>query len=762
MRDWGVVAVACRWWRAWGGGDSVAAGGAGSVAGKPGGGQWLPLLSPAQGSKGTGSGHGHAEYVLSNTSQPFKELLRRDTALLLENATIDTAEPLALNIPAFLRAEGDPGSFIVQARGPVSEAFRERLRGAGVTLVSYMPNNAWLVRGSEAQMARLAGQPEVQATLPFEPYYKLKSSLLPLAVEQQPLPAGRYLNLVLFADAREETLKALARLGATVVEEGPSPFGPVVTIQPARESLAALAGLPGVQLIGRAAPRVVANDLARVKMGISLDTLVPDNYFGLTGTNVLVALTDSGVDATHPDLAGRVFTNSFLAGVDTAGHGTHVAGIIAGDGSASGTVLGVPSGSVAGANYRGKAPAAGLYSLRLGESLAAGLGSDAYAQEQTALTNARISNNSWMLGGDYDYDITAASYDAATRDALPGEAGSQPVLFVFTAGNDGGANESGLSGVADSIQSPGTAKNVITVGALEQARDITNEVYYPPATNRLAVWAAGTDSDNQVAAYSSRGNVAPGIEGEFGRFKPDVVAPGTFVASAQSSQWDTNAYYSITNVARNTFQNQLLAPSALNQYSINVNEIIHGLVREYPVSLQIFATPVGDSVGVVSNLPIYVRVADSPATNNYDAVGTNVISLPPDFPLTPGTGYFYAVGNPTNIGVRFNVTTEITYTNNLGIYYSVLGQLNDELGPNYRFESGTSMSAAAVSGMLALMQEFYEQRMGMTNSPALMKAMLINGARSASTLYNFQVRNTINHRGGAWPVCPPACRPRPT
>ena len=93
-------------------------------------------------------------------------------------------------------------------------------------------------------------------------------------------------------------------------------------------------------------------------------------------------------------------------------------------------------------------------------------------QEVPATNNALISNNSWVYD-DSTYDLAAASYDAAVRDALPLVTGSQPVLFVFAAGNDGGGDDSGGGGFPDTILSPGTAKDVITVGALEQLRNIT-------------------------------------------------------------------------------------------------------------------------------------------------------------------------------------------------------------------------------------------------------------------------------------------------
>jgi len=74
-----------------------------------------------------------------------------------------------------------------------------------------------------------------------------------------------------------------------------------------------------------------------------------------------------------------------------------------------------------------------------------------------------------------------------------------------------------------------------------------------------------------------------------------------------------------------------------------------------------------------------------------------------------------------------DVFIDITITNEHGNFLQVLKGLNDQLGTFYRYESGTSMSAADVSGMLCLDAGILEQRHNITNSPALMKALVING-----------------------------------
>ncbi|MEO8426447.1 MAG: S8 family serine peptidase, partial [Verrucomicrobiota bacterium] len=695
-----------------------------------------------------------ANLRLRNTVKPLGQLTRSETAILLKNAFIETSDPAAVAVPDHLRSEGDPGSYVVQSRGLLDDKFRAELRAAGATIISYIPNNAYLVRMSAAGAKQLAARPRTQAILPFEPYFKLDDRLLALAVEQKPLPEDGQLRVTLFADEREAGLNAMRELGADVTGEDRSPFGPQLIIRPRPDSLVALSRLTSVQGIETQAQRVPLSDRTRVRLAVSTNaTSNTDDYLGLTGDGVLVNVNDTGVDATHPDLTGRVTASDPRLLTDRDGHGTHVAGIIAGNGAQSSTVTNAP-GSVSDADFRGMAPKARLFVLSA-DPTTGPLISDSDLQEAAAANSLAaqagktlISNNGWGYSGIHGYDSSAASYDAAVRDALPGRTGSQPAIYVFAAGNDGFAFDNGQGGVPDSLISPATAKNVISVGALENSRGLTNFVVVTNlvddgtgflSTNVVTnfFFFAATDSDDEVAFFSSRGNVGVGLEGDFGRFKPDVVAPGSFVISTRSKDWTDPL--SFTDVQVNTLSDEQAQPGRFG-----ANHVIDVPLEASQLIIRI--VPNARSASPLPNLVIHARLGQIPDTNTVSPIGTNQLVLPGNnFPLGAGPWYF-SVFNPGAQTAFFDIQTQLTITNAPPGYFEALKAVNDQLKPYYRFESGTSMSGAAVSGLLAMMEELFNRR-GEVPSPALLKALLINGARSAGPLYDFNVRNLVNSQG---------------
>ncbi|MCF2530369.1 S8 family serine peptidase [Yinghuangia soli] len=204
---------------------------------------------------------------------------------------------------------------------------------------------------------------------------------------------------------------------------------------------------------------------------------------GFTGTGVTTAILDTGIDAAHPDLDDAIaeavdFSDSPTGTADLYGHGTHVASIITGDGSA------------AQGKYKGVAPDTRLVIGKVLGDDGRGEESDIIAGMEWAAARAKVVNMS--LGSDYPTDGTDPMSLAV--NALSGSTGS---LFVISAGNAGQWGDS-------SIGSPGAADAALTVGAV--------------------------DADDRVAPFSSRGP-------RFGdrAFKPEISAPGVEIAAARAS-----------------------------------------------------------------------------------------------------------------------------------------------------------------------------------------------------------------------------------
>ena len=180
--------------------------------------------------------------------------------------------------------------------------------------------------------------------------------------------------------------------------------------------------------------------------------------------------------------------------------------------------------------------------------------------------------------------------------------------WCFRPATPAAATTDGTGGNADTIQSPATAKNVITVGAIEQLRNITNQVWNcttVSGTNhvRHQPAVAGHDRFQQPGGrlLQPRQLSASASKGKYGRFKPDVVAPGTFVISTRSGQWDTNAYYNPTSHL-STASIRHVCWSRPTRFWVNSI-----FVPDNAVQLNLSVLPNTNSPVPFPDLPLYVR-----------------------------------------------------------------------------------------------------------------------------------------------------------
>jgi serine protease AprX len=253
---------------------------------------------------------------------------------------------------------------------------------------------------------------------------------------------------------------------------------------------------------------------------------------GLDGAGVGVAIIDSGVANWHDDLtyqganaAVRVvggqriakfvdFVNGRTTAYDDYGHGTHVAGIIAGNGYDS-------YGDKAGI-----APAAHLVSLKVLDDHGAGYVSDVIAALGWAVQN-RIAYNIRVINLSVGAPVTE-SYISDPLTLAAKRAVDVGIVVVAAAGNMGRSATGKI--VYGGITAPGNAPWVLTVGAYSHQGTVTRK-------------------DDVMAPYSSHGPTALDYNA-----KPDVVAPGTGIvslAAAGSTMYQAKAAY-LLNGARAT------------------------------------------------------------------------------------------------------------------------------------------------------------------------------------------------------------------
>ncbi len=416
------------------------------------------------------------------------------------------------------------GLYLIQFTEPFDPAWRAELQGRNVELLRYVPEDAFVARLNGARLDDLASLPYVQWIGAYRPGHKIEASLLASARRPELNPALAVTVLLSPAATAQEMAEARTRLaGAHAVSH--HRFGAVLRGKLGPGQLQKLAESPAVLWI-EPAPRLKLFDEISSKI-VGGDcpghaTCTQESFFD--GRGVTIAVADSGLHVgtaagMHPDLAGRVAAflhyGNLIDASDEHGHGTHVAGIIAGSGATGRTdeqnrLYGL-----------GVAPGASLVVQRIFDPDGHPVDPLPAFQDlarDAVQAGADIGSNSWgddTQGG--RYDVSAMVFDGLVRDADPVNSGDTAYLLVFSAGNAGPAHQT--------IGSPAVAKNVIAAGASQSGR---------------SDFFTYTEGAGAIASFSSRGPC------EDGRIKPDVVAPGTWIASLRSPLGhDENAWLGI-------------------------------------------------------------------------------------------------------------------------------------------------------------------------------------------------------------------------
>lgn len=468
--------------------------------------------------------------------------------LLLKSGTINTSELETVSALMSLDGASNTRHYIVQFRSVVKTQDQEMLKAQGFEILRYVPNDAYIVRASsDAAVESLAGASNVSTVIPYIARFKVNAAALEFSVFNRNKIEKIHVRAFegLDHDKIESELTAID--GVKVMDRDGGAFivnAPMAQIQ----AISLIDGLEWVDkyydvhmqrlsiqdLTEEPAETGDAEegqlvDLTGYESGTKIMEFESAWKKGLNGLGQVVAVTDTGLDTGDVKTLNPEFKDlqkGIIGGIysqtwgDPDGHGTHVAGSIVAKGDAS-------EGKVRGGAHQAKLVMESMWSEALGTIT---IGPDPTPLfEEAYKEGARIHSNSWgsirNLGA---YDDSARAVDKFMWD-------NPDSLILFAAGNSGVDKDKDGRVDYGSVSSPGTAKNVLTVGASENLVEkggLQKKLGELGSLERGYAWpteplASDTlsNSANGIAAFSSRGPTADK------RLKPDVVAPGTNVLS---------------------------------------------------------------------------------------------------------------------------------------------------------------------------------------------------------------------------------------
>ena len=429
---------------------------------------------------------------------------------------------------------------------------------AELQILGYLPDDAIVVRASAEQVEKLArGQKGIYAYSPYIPVYKLSPSFDGISALNQ--DEAKMVIVKLFNEADLETIEN------QIDQMSPDVFvymsgDRLIFLESKVSRLMEIARLSGVEHIQPYIqfesmyfdPGVQADilksggdytDLSGFEAGTQIMNSKAAWDSGFTGRGQIVSYADTGLDSgsldsIHPDFKGAIreaqviglFSRSWG---DPQGHGTHVAGSIAGRGAASRQMI-------RGGAFEAQIVAQGMWTPLLKNIMVPPQVAQLFVKAYNK--GARIHSNSWGAA------INLGAYDNFAQLVDDYAFRTPEMLLVFAAGNSGVDKNKDGRVDGGSISTPGTAKNVLTVGASENLVS-TGGIQVPVSKTKIGSnWPAEpiasstmSDNPNGIAMFSSRGPTRDG------RIKPDVVAPGTNILSTRSHFKDATVLWGAYN-----------------------------------------------------------------------------------------------------------------------------------------------------------------------------------------------------------------------
>ncbi len=466
----------------------------------------LAQTSNAHGAAGAARGKPKAA-----SSKQAKKMV--DYTLRLGEQSFDLAQGLPMNdmVVGGQRSRPDVDDMrLVQFDGPTQQGWLDALEAQGLEVVQYIHPYTYITWGRVNNRADLEALPFVRATGDFAPAFRVQPRYLNERDDVLKVRALMYRGA-----QTDAVIRSIAGLGGqSTGRRVLNDTWEIATFDLPNAKMMDAASIPGVYAIhlepkdgglrGEMSDQVCADNVSGSNAAFPgyMSWL---NTIGLDGSGVIIANVDGGIQDTHADLVGRMVScsGSTCGGGTSSGHGTHTAGIMAGDG-ASGTLDGL--GFLRGL---GIAPGANLveqlYSPTYTQS-----GGMLEIMKQSYANGALLSGNSWgPSGSPLGYDDDTMQVDLGVRDTNNTLAGDQPLTFVLSFMNGyGGTSSQGT---------PDEAKNIFNIGSTKMQND-------PSGSQILDI--------DDLSSNSAHG---PALDG---RTIPHMVAPGCSVESTYTGGYD--------------------------------------------------------------------------------------------------------------------------------------------------------------------------------------------------------------------------------